>query len=167
MQNGMKISMKRVFWLLVVLFVMILGKLFKTVAYDRQMIASSSYNSRLGYDSGDFKRGTIYDVDGNVTDIESSNHMISIKVDAKDVNNTNLYKTTALSTRQAKEKNIDVANLEWKESIDGVKYCFVSYENKMVLVLEVNGDFADIEHVNTVNLIGYVDDMPKYYVEAN
>ena len=66
MQNGMKISMKRVFWLLVVLFVMILGKLFKTVAYDRQMIASSSYNSRLGYDSGDFKRGTIYDVDGNV-----------------------------------------------------------------------------------------------------
>ena len=107
-----------------------------------------------------------YDVDGNVTDIESSNHMISIKVDAKDVNNTNLYKTTALSTRQAKEKNIDVANLEWKESIDGVKYCFVSYENKMVLVLDVNGDFADIEHVNTVNLIGYVDGMPKYYISG-
>lgn len=66
MQNGMKSSMKRVFWLLVVLFLMILGTLFKIVAYDRQEIASNSYNSRLGYDSGEFKRGTIYDTEGNI-----------------------------------------------------------------------------------------------------
>ncbi len=66
MQNGMKSSMKRVFWLLVMLFVMVLGMLFKTVAYDRQTIASNSYNTRLGYDNGEFKRGTIYDTEGNV-----------------------------------------------------------------------------------------------------
>jgi len=66
MQNGMKNSMKRVFWLLVMLFVMVLGMLFKTVAYDRQAIASNSYNTRLGYDNGEFKRGTIYDTEGNV-----------------------------------------------------------------------------------------------------
>jgi len=66
MQNGMKSSMKRVFWLLVMLFVMVLGMLFKTVAYDRQTIASNSYNSRLGYDSGEFKRGSIFDTNGNV-----------------------------------------------------------------------------------------------------
>ncbi|MCD8037132.1 MAG: penicillin-binding protein 2 [Clostridiales bacterium] len=58
--------MKRVFWILVVLFVLILGTMFKLVAYDRQTIASNSYNARLGYGNEDFKRGTIYDSYGNV-----------------------------------------------------------------------------------------------------
>lgn len=66
MHSGMKNSMKRVFWLLVLLFVMVLGMLFKIVAYDRQTIASNSYNTRLGYGNGEFKRGTIYDTEGNI-----------------------------------------------------------------------------------------------------
>ncbi len=66
MNNGMKTSMKRVFWILVVLFFLILGKMFKLVAYDRQTIASNSYNARLGYGNEDFKRGTIYDSEGKV-----------------------------------------------------------------------------------------------------
>ena len=107
-----------------------------------------------------------YDADGNVSNVESSNHMISIGIDANNVNNTHLYETTALSIKQAKEKNIDISNIEWKKSINGVKYCFVSCENKIVLILDVNGDFADTTRVNTVNLIGYVDDMPKYYISG-
>ena len=66
MHSGMKTSMKRVFWIIVVLFFLVLGTMFKLVAYDRQAIASNSYNSRLGYGNSDFKRGTIYDTDGNV-----------------------------------------------------------------------------------------------------
>lgn len=66
MHNGMKTSMKRVFWILVVLFFLVIGTMFKLVAFDRQKIASNSYNSRLGYENGDFKRGSIYDTNGNV-----------------------------------------------------------------------------------------------------
>lgn len=66
MHNAMKTSMKRVFWILVVLFFLLLGTMFKLVAYDRQTIASNSYNARLGYGNEDFKRGTIYDSNGNV-----------------------------------------------------------------------------------------------------
>lgn len=66
MHNGMKKSMKRVFWILVVLFFLLLGTMFKLVAHDRQSIASNSYNARLGYGNEDFKRGTIYDSNGNV-----------------------------------------------------------------------------------------------------
>ena len=66
MHNGMKKSMKRVFWILVALFFLLLGTMFKLVAHDRQSIASNSYNARLGYGNEDFKRGTIYDSNGNV-----------------------------------------------------------------------------------------------------
>ncbi|MDD5944623.1 MAG: penicillin-binding transpeptidase domain-containing protein [Clostridia bacterium] len=66
MHNGMKTSMKRVFWILVVLFLLILGTLVKLEAFDRQTIASNSYNARLGYGNEDFKRGSIYDTNGNV-----------------------------------------------------------------------------------------------------
>ena len=66
MHNGMKTSMKRVFWIIAVLFFLVLATMFKLVAYDRQTIASNSYNSRLGYGNEDFKRGTIYDTNGNV-----------------------------------------------------------------------------------------------------
>lgn len=66
MHNGMKSSMKRVFWILVVLFFLVIGTMFKLVAFDRQKIASNSYNSRLGYENEDFKRGSIYDTNGNV-----------------------------------------------------------------------------------------------------
>ena len=66
MHGGMKASMKRVFWILAVLFFMVLGTMFKLVAYERQTIASNSYNTRLGYGNEDFKRGYIYDANGNV-----------------------------------------------------------------------------------------------------
>ncbi len=58
--------MKQVFWILVALFFLILGTMFKLVANERQTIASNSYNARLGYGNADFKRGTIYDTNGNV-----------------------------------------------------------------------------------------------------
>ena len=38
MHNGMKTSMKRVFWILAVLFFLVLATMFKLVAYDRQTI---------------------------------------------------------------------------------------------------------------------------------
>ena len=66
MHNGMKNSMKRVFWILAILFILVLGTMFKLVACERQVIAANSYNSRLGYGNEDFKRGSIYDSDGNV-----------------------------------------------------------------------------------------------------
>lgn len=66
MHSGMKTSMKRVFWMLSVLFILVLGTMFKLVAYERQTIASNSYNARLGYGNEDFKRGSIYDSCGNV-----------------------------------------------------------------------------------------------------
>ena len=34
MHNGMKTSMKRVFWILVVLFFLVIGTMFKLVAFD-------------------------------------------------------------------------------------------------------------------------------------
>lgn len=66
MHNGMKTSMKRVFWILAVLFFLVLATMFKLVAYDRQTIAANSYNARLGFGNEDFKRGSIYDSEGNV-----------------------------------------------------------------------------------------------------
>ena len=42
MHNGMKNSMKRVFWILAILFILVLGTMFKLVACERQVIAANS-----------------------------------------------------------------------------------------------------------------------------
>ena len=107
-----------------------------------------------------------YDVNGNVTTVEASNYTFSIRVPAENIANTGVYKVNSLSINQAKNKGINVNALSWKESEGTLQYAFATLDGKTVLVLDVNGDFADETKLNVANIIGYVGDMPKYYKQA-
>ena len=64
--SNMKRSMRRVFWLLALCFLLLLGYLGKLVFVDREEISGNSYNSRLRYVDETVKRGDILDREGEV-----------------------------------------------------------------------------------------------------
>lgn len=63
--NNMKKSIKRVFWLTVGLFLLLIFFLTKTVYWDSSFITTNSYNPRLNYNEGILKRGDIKSIDGS------------------------------------------------------------------------------------------------------
>ena len=107
-----------------------------------------------------------YDVNGNVTTVEASNYTFSIRVSSESINSTGVYKVSSLSIKQAQAKEIDVNSLSWKDSENDLQYAFTTIGGETVLVVDVNGDFADETKLNIANIIGYVGDMPKYYRET-
>ena len=107
-----------------------------------------------------------YDVNGNVTTVEASNYTFSIRVPSESINSTGVYKVSSLSIKQAQAKGIDVNSLSWKNSENDLQYAFTTIGGETVLVVDVNGDFADETKLNIANIIGYVGDMPKYYRET-
>ena len=107
-----------------------------------------------------------YDINGNVTTLEASNYTFSIRVSAESINSTGVYKVSSLSIKQAQAKGIDVNSLSWKNSENNLQYAFTTIGGETVLVVDVNGDFADETKLNIANIIGYVGDMPKYYRET-
>lgn len=64
--NNMKKSIKRVFWLIALMFFVILCTLAKITLLDRNKIATNGYNPRLNYSDSSIKRGTIKDSNGQV-----------------------------------------------------------------------------------------------------
>ena len=104
-----------------------------------------------------------YDVDGNLTDIESSNHMISIAVSGDLISSAEIYKCAAYSKKQAEKANIDLTDATWNISEEGSRYSFVNFNGTKILVLDIEGEFVDTEKQNVANIIGIIGDMPKYY----
>lgn len=64
--NNMKRSIRRIFWLLVLSFFLLLGYLGKLVLVDRHTISTNAYNTRLRYVDDSIRRGDIIDLDGEV-----------------------------------------------------------------------------------------------------
>ncbi len=64
--NNMKRSIRRIFWLLVLCFFLLLGYIGKLVLVDRTTISTNSYNTRLRYVDHTIRRGDIVDIDGEV-----------------------------------------------------------------------------------------------------
>ncbi|KXL52752.1 penicillin-binding protein A [Anaerotignum neopropionicum] len=64
--NNMKRSIRRIFWLLVLCFFLLLGYMGKLVLMDRVAISTNSYNTRLRYVDNTIRRGDIIDIDGEV-----------------------------------------------------------------------------------------------------
>ena len=64
--NNLKRSIRRIFWLLVLSFFLLLGYMGKLVLVDRSEISTNSYNSRLRHVDNTIRRGDIVDMDGEV-----------------------------------------------------------------------------------------------------
>ena len=64
--NNMKKSMKRIFWMFVLLFLLAIGYILKLSVLDRETIAVNSYNPRLNYTDTSMLRGDIKDINGTV-----------------------------------------------------------------------------------------------------
>lgn len=64
--NNMKRSIRRIFWLLVLCFFLLLGYMGKLVLMDRDGISANSYNARLRYVDNTIRRGDIIDRNGEV-----------------------------------------------------------------------------------------------------
>ncbi len=64
--NNMKRSIRRIFWLLVLCFFLLLGYMGKLVLMDGAGISANSYNARLRYVDNTIRRGDIIDMDGEV-----------------------------------------------------------------------------------------------------
>lgn len=64
--NEMKKSIKRIFWLLCLLFFCIIGQIGKLVFLDKEEISTNAYNPRLTYTDNKIARGRILDNYGNV-----------------------------------------------------------------------------------------------------
>lgn len=64
--NNMKKSIKRVFWLTLCLFLLLIGSLLKTAFWDSDSIVTNSYNPRLNYDEEKIRRGEIKDINGAI-----------------------------------------------------------------------------------------------------
>ncbi len=64
--NSMKRSIKRIFWLIFLLFVLAILYMIKITVFDSNSIISNSYNPRLNYTDDSVKRGDIRDINGNV-----------------------------------------------------------------------------------------------------
>ncbi|WP_304509088.1 peptidoglycan D,D-transpeptidase FtsI family protein [Anaerotignum sp.] len=64
--NNMKRSIRRIFWLLVLCFFLLLGYVGKLVLIDKEGISTNAYNTRLRYVDNTIRRGDIIDIDGEV-----------------------------------------------------------------------------------------------------
>ncbi|MDD4842850.1 MAG: penicillin-binding transpeptidase domain-containing protein [Anaerotignum sp.] len=64
--NNMKRSIRRIFWLLVLCFLLLLGYIGKLVLMERVGISTNAYNTRLRYVDNTIRRGDIIDMDGEV-----------------------------------------------------------------------------------------------------
>lgn len=66
LNNNLNKNIKRVFWLIFTLFILVIGCIIKIVVFDRNTISTNSYNQRLNYADNRVKRGDIKDINGNV-----------------------------------------------------------------------------------------------------
>ena len=62
----MKDSIKKIFWLISILFFLIIIWLCKLTFVDREKIITNSYNPRLQYTDDNIKRGSIKDINGQI-----------------------------------------------------------------------------------------------------
>ena len=62
----MKRTVKRVFWIYALLFVMLIVYLCKVSLFDSRLYITNSYNPRLSRASEHIKRGDILDINGQV-----------------------------------------------------------------------------------------------------
>lgn len=58
--------MKRIFWMISLMFFLLMGMMIKLVVFDREDISSSAYNPRLNYIDNSVCRGEIRDINGQV-----------------------------------------------------------------------------------------------------
>lgn len=64
--NSSKKSIKRVFALFALMFLVSIGYIFKIVIVDKEFLTTNSYNPRINSTDSNIKRGSIYDIDGNL-----------------------------------------------------------------------------------------------------
>ncbi|NLK37378.1 MAG: penicillin-binding protein 2 [Epulopiscium sp.] len=64
--SNMKKSMKRIFWMIALMFFLLMGMMIKLVLFDREEISSSAYNPRLNYIDNSVRRGEIRDINEQV-----------------------------------------------------------------------------------------------------
>ena len=103
-----------------------------------------------------------YDSHGEVTNVESSNHKISIVISSNDTDNTGLFKCNTMSLKQAQKNGISTNNIQWKFTNEGDRYAFIDYNETKLLILDVNGEFASINN-NVACVIGNIGEIPTYY----
>lgn len=64
--NNMKKSIKRLFWLVTLMFALIILNIGKIILIDSKNYITSSYNPRINYNYGELKRGDIRDINNNI-----------------------------------------------------------------------------------------------------
>ncbi|MDO5388804.1 MAG: penicillin-binding transpeptidase domain-containing protein [Clostridia bacterium] len=62
----MRSSIKKIFWLYALMFLLLIGYLLKLSLYDSHSFVSNPYNPRLSQSNEGIKRGSIYDANGDV-----------------------------------------------------------------------------------------------------
>jgi len=64
--NSSKKSIKRVFILIILMFLLVISYLLKIVVIDRKTMITNSYNPRINATDNSIKRGSIKDIDGTI-----------------------------------------------------------------------------------------------------